>query len=90
MNKNRRARLQQAEEHLDSAKGHIESAKEHFMSAREIVEDVQCEERESLDNMPDNLCGSERYSKMEDAVDSLDTAITAIDEATEAIESASE
>jgi len=41
-----------------------------------------------LDNMPENLEGSERYSTMESAIDSLDDAIDKIEEAQDSIDEA--
>ena len=42
-----------------------------------------------LDNMPENLQSSERYEKMEAAIDSLEAAIESIDSAKESIGEAS-
>lgn len=39
-----------------------------------MIEEVKDEEQDYMDNMPENLQGSERYSKAEEAVDALDTA----------------
>jgi len=49
--------------------------------ASEIVSDVQDEEEESMDNMPENLQNSYRYEKMEEAVDFLSDIVTSIDNA---------
>ena len=76
MNKQRRERLGQAQIHLEAAK--------------DIVQDVRCEEEEALDNMPENLSGSERYCRMEDAISDLDDAISSIEDASNSIESAME
>ncbi|MBQ8001438.1 MAG: hypothetical protein IJ298_09645 [Ruminococcus sp.] len=46
-------------------------------------------EQDCLDNMPENLQSSERYEKMEAAIDSLEAAIESIDSAKESIEDAS-
>lgn len=57
---------------------------------KSCLEDLQAEEEEYRDNMPENLWGGERYEKaeeaisnMEDAVSSLEDAISSIDAATE-------
>lgn len=41
-----------------------------------------------MDNCPENLQGSERYEKMEDAVDNLNDALEKLEEAKEYIEAA--
>ena len=43
-----------------------------------------------LDNLPENLQDSERYQKMDSAVDNLESAVDSIDEAKERISAASE
>jgi hypothetical protein len=44
----------------------------------EELEDLRDGEQEALDNMPENLEGSDRYSLMEDAVDFMDSALDSI------------
>lgn len=39
------------------------------------------EERDCLDNLPESFEGTDRYNKMEDAVDSLDNAMSLIQDA---------
>ena len=46
-------------------------------------------EQDCLDNMPENLQYSERYEKMEAAIDNLETAVERIDEAKDCLEEAS-
>lgn len=75
MNKRKRALLQKAINALDVASEYINT----------VIED----EQESLDNMPDNLNESERYSCMEEAIEQLEEAIEHIDDAKENIENAS-
>lgn len=74
MNKEKRNDLNTARELLDRAKG--------------IVSSVRDREQDCLDNMPENLEGSERYSTMESAIDSLDDAIDKIEEAQDSIDEA--
>lgn len=92
MNKSRRARLDQASGYLSTAKdaivGACEEAKANLSMAKGIVEEVRDEEQDSLDNIPENLQGSERYSAMEDAISDLEQAISAIEEADGSIDSA--
>lgn len=53
--------------------------------ATDIVSDVLYEERDCLDNMPENLSSSERYEAMENAIDNLENAVDHLSEASEAI-----
>lgn len=55
-----------------------------------VVSSVLDQEQDALDNMPENLQDSERYQKMENAVESLENAIDQIDGAKDDIESAIE
>lgn len=54
------------------------------------VEDLRDEEQDCLINMPENLEGSERYKRMEDAVDNLDDAVSSLEDVIESLEKASE
>ncbi len=58
--------------------------------ARDNLEMVMQEEEEYRDNMPENLQGSERYEKAEEACDNLDSAIRSLDEVLEYIKVAME
>lgn len=59
-------------------------------TALNIVEIARDEEQDCLDNMPENLEYSDRYEKMENAVDKLEDAISSIEEARDALEEAAE
>lgn len=74
MNKQRRIRLKEANSYLDRA--------------MQIVSSVKDEEQDSLDNLPENLQGSERCTIMEDAIDALEEAIENIEQASESINNA--
>ena len=67
MNNTRRSRLRQAADHLETAK--------------QIVSGVCDEEQDAMDNMPENLQGSDRYSDMENAVSMMEDAVDGIDTA---------
>lgn len=54
----------------------------------DYVSQVEDDEQDALDNMPENLQSSERYEKIENAIDKLEEAINGIDEVKENIESA--
>ena len=58
--------------------------------AKELLENLQAEEEENRDNMPENLQGSERYEAADAAVDNMSSAVDALDEAISSIESAQE
>ena len=58
--------------------------------AKELLENLQAEEEEYRDNMPENLQGSERYEAADAAVDDMSSAVDALDEAISSIESAQE
>ena len=53
--------------------------------AIELVSGVLYDERDCLDNIPENLSGSERYQMMETAIDNLENAIDYLRDAYEAI-----
>lgn len=57
----------------------IAKAIELIEQAREILEAVNDEEQEALDNMPENLQGSERYEYSEECISTLEDAIEALD-----------
>lgn len=58
--------------------------------AKELLENLQAEEEEYRDNMPENLQGSERYEAADAAVDNMSSAVDALDEAISSIESVQE
>lgn len=47
---------------------------------RSRLEAVSEEEQEAFDNIPENLWGSERYEKAEEAVDALEEALSSIED----------
>ena len=58
-------------------------------AASGLVSTALEQEEDALDNMPENLQGSERYEKIEAAVDLLNDASECIDSAIEKINEAS-
>ena len=76
MNKTRRKALQSIIEQIEELKG--------------TLEDLQQEEEEYRDNMPENLWNSERYERAEEAISNIEDAVSALEEATSSIESAIE
>lgn len=71
MNNQRRIRLRESSSLLSKA--------------LRIINAVKDEEQDALDNFPENLQNSERYTAMEDAIDNLDDAIESIEQASESI-----
>jgi uncharacterized coiled-coil DUF342 family protein len=57
---------------------------------RSRVEELQNEEQDYFDNMPENLQQSERGEKAEQAASRLEDALTALDEIEEALNEAAE
>lgn len=76
MNKIRRQALQALAEQLEGIKS--------------ILEDLQSEEEEYRDNMPENMQGGERYEKADVAISNIEDAVSYIDEAISSIEDAIE
>ena len=76
MNNNQRKQLEKISNRIDDLKIDIES--------------IRDEEQDKLDNMPENLQGSERYSLMEDAISNLDDALSYLDDVSDAINNATE
>lgn len=76
MNKERRAMLKKAKEHLHKAEI--------------IIENVLEEEEESYDNLPEGIQMSDRGEKMENAIEKLNEAIDLFEEIFECISEASD
>ena len=57
---------------------------------REELECVMNDEKEYRDSIPENLQGSKKYTKSDEACDSLQEAIDQLEEVTSSIESAQE
>lgn len=57
---------------------------------KDLLEEVQQEEEEYRDNMPENLQSSERYEKAETACENLECIVSLFEEALGYIESAAE
>lgn len=71
MNKQKRAKLKEADSIL--------------LTARNLISLVKDREQDDLDNFPENLQSSERCAAMEYAIDELDDAIDSIDRASESL-----
>jgi hypothetical protein len=74
MNRLRRARLQGVSDSISELIG--------------TLQDIRDNEENYKENMPDNLYGSERYEKAEEAVEQIEEAIELLESATESIEEA--
>ena len=73
MNKDRRKEISKAVELMNNASGMLEEAKD-------ILDCALSDEQDYLDNMPENLQGSEKYEVAESAVANLEEAVDAFDE----------
>lgn len=74
MNKQRRERLRGALNGLESIAN--------------ILQHICDKEEDCMDNYPENLQGTDKYERMEDAVDHLNDAIDKLDEVKESIQAA--
>lgn len=54
--------------------------------ARSLLEELKDEEEEYRDNMPENLTGSERYEKADDAVSAMEDAISDMEDIENSLE----
>ena len=59
-----------------------------LLAIREDLDLIRDEEQEAFDNTPENLYGSERYERAEEAVDNLDEAYDAFDDIIDYLEEA--
>lgn len=50
-------------------------------SAHSLLQDALYEERDAMENIPENLQSSDRYEEMEQSVDFLEDAVSSVDEA---------
>lgn len=66
----------------------LNDIKDKIEMLRCTLEQLAEEEEEYRDNMPENLQGSERYEKADEACDSLNSALDSLDEAVEHIDEA--
>lgn len=58
-------------------------------TASNLLEQILDEETDCLNNMPENLESSNRYCKIEEAIDNMDTALESVEQAIEYISAAS-
>jgi hypothetical protein len=72
MNNKRRKALEAVFDQLNETKG--------------VLEDMQIEEEEYRDNIPENMQNSERYTRTEKICDDLEEAVSLLEEATDLIE----
>lgn len=68
----------------------ISEAIAQIVLAKQDVESILMDEQTCLDNMPENLEGSERYERIENAVDKLDDAVDSLQDAIDSLGEAME
>jgi len=81
MNKARRKELMKLKERIENVRFEIDS----------VITELTCnaqEEQEYLDNMPENLQGSERAEKTQETLDRLDEIIETLETVTSELEDA--
>lgn len=85
MNKQRRSRIKIICENLNHLSEETEKAKllAECSSIKSEIDDVQSDEEDAFDNMPENLQDSIRGEESQDAIDSLQNASDALDELSE-------
>lgn len=66
----------------------LKSAMPFLVQAARIIERAAEQESDCLDNMPDSLQDTDRYEKMEKAVENLEAALEHIENAQECLEDA--
>lgn len=67
----------------------IDKAIDMLTTASNFIESIRSDEEEYMNNMPENLQGSSRYSDAEDACNCLEDAISDIESAIDNLNSAS-
>lgn len=69
-------------------RGSLKEAIRLLSRASTIVDTVCDKEQDCMDNYPENLQSTDRFERMEDAVDSLNEALEKLDEAKDCIQAA--
>lgn len=94
MNKARRNKIEKIKstltsekETLDFIRTSIESLKKNIDNAQSELETIKDEEEDAMNNMPESLQETTRYTKCENAVDDLSDAIDSLTEYSEALDS---
>lgn len=72
----------------EKRRGRLRDALKMLTNAASVVEAVCDKEQDCMENYPENLQSTERFERMEDAVDSLNDALEKIDDAKGHIQSA--
>lgn len=65
---------------IDNARKMLADAMDKVEQARDLVEQARDDEQDYLDNIPENLQSSDRYTTAEEAVDNLDLAVDWFDQ----------
>lgn len=68
----------------------LQSTIDQLIELMSSLEDLQAEEEEYRDNMPENLWGSDRYEKAGEAISNMEDAVSSLEEAIRSIEAAME
>ena len=65
---------------IDSVILKISKLQDIIVELQQDIEDIAADEQDYLDNIPENLQGSERYEAGEEAVENLEAAIDWLDD----------
>lgn len=87
MNNARRKEIKATIQHLKEL---VETTSVEFDNIKSEIESIQDKEQKALDNMPESMEGSERYSAIEEALENLQSALDVMDEADSAFSSATD
>ena len=68
----------------------LQKISDKIVELKDELENIMQEEEEYRDNMPENLQGSERYEKTDDACNSLYDAVSQLEEVVSSIDAATE
>lgn len=86
MNNQRRKSLREVTTAVEAARIIAGDLMAKLEEVKEMLESIRDEEQEYLDNIPENLQGSDRYSISESSIESMESAIDSIDNLVESIE----
>ncbi len=80
MNNTRRKAIKQTINRFDFIREKLDELVSEVECVKSDVESIQWEEEEYRDNMPENLQGSERYDKADNACTNLSDAVDALND----------
>ena len=73
---------------IDMLNNELQDIIDKIKAAQSTASDIQSDEQDYMDNIPENLQSSERYEAADAAISELDDVDSALDEAVDSIQSA--